>query len=68
MGEHTETDYFIEKENMNLMEKKQQERFEGIINVLILYKQQNPMKEVYLSERSIKEAIKWYQERIMDNI
>lgn len=68
MGEHTETDYFIEKENMNLMEKKQQERFEGIINVLILYKQQNPMKEVYLSEKSIKEAIKWYQERIMDNI
>ena len=33
-----------------------QKQFEHIIDLLILYKQINPKKEVYLSERSIKDA------------
>ncbi len=37
--------------------KLNQEQFEHIINILILYKQMNPKKDVYLNENSIKEAI-----------
>ena len=36
-----------------------QEQFEHIINLLILYKQVNPKKDVYLSERSIKDAFEF---------
>ena len=34
-----------------------QKQFEHIIDLLILYKQLNPTKNVYLSEKSIKDAI-----------
>lgn len=40
-----------------MLENINQEQFEHIINVLILYKQLNPKKDVYLSEKSIKDAI-----------
>ena len=33
-----------------------QKQFEHIIDLLILYKQINPKKDVYLSEKSIKET------------
>ena len=36
-----------------------QEQFEHVIDLLILYKQINPKKEVYLSEESIKDAIQF---------
>lgn len=37
-------------------------KFEHTIELLIMYKQQNPLKEVYLSEKCISKALKWYQE------
>lgn len=37
--------------------KLNQEQFEHILNMLILYKQMNPKKDVYLNEDSIKEAL-----------
>ena len=39
-------------------------KFEQSIELLVLYKQQNPNKNVYLSEKSLSEAIKWYQNYI----
>ncbi len=41
-----------------------QERFEQIIDILIIYKKENPEKDVYLTEKSMGEAIKWYQEKL----
>ena len=40
-----------------MLEKIPQEQFEHIIDLLIMYKQMNRNKEVYLNENSIKEAI-----------
>tara|TARA_B100000900_G_C20457662_1_gene665826 strand:- start:755 stop:928 length:174 start_codon:yes stop_codon:yes gene_type:complete len=40
-----------------MLENISQEQFEHIINVLIVYKQLNPKKDVYLSEKSVKDAI-----------
>ena len=40
-----------------MLEKIPQEQFEHIIDLLIMYKQMNLNKEVYLNENSIKEAI-----------
>ena len=37
-----------------------QEQFERILTLLISYKQQNPKKDVYLTDRCVKEAVKWY--------
>lgn len=45
-------------------EEIMQLRFQQTIELLILYKQQNPSKDVYLSEKSITEALKWYQDYI----
>tara|TARA_B100000029_G_C17192208_1_gene821084 strand:+ start:134 stop:310 length:177 start_codon:yes stop_codon:yes gene_type:complete len=42
-----------------MLENISQEQFEHIINLLILYKQLNPNKDVYLSESSVKNAIKF---------
>lgn len=39
-------------------------KFEQSIELLVLYKQQNPNKNVYLSEKSLSESIKWYQNYI----
>ena len=38
-----------------------QDQFSHIIELLIMYKQMNPTNTVFLSENSVKEAIKWYQ-------
>ena len=38
------------------MENIDQKQFEHMIDLLILFKQLNPKKDVYLSEKSIKEA------------
>ena len=39
-----------------MLERLSQAQFEHIIDVLILYKQLQPKRDVYLNERSIKEA------------
>ena len=39
-----------------MFENLDQEQFDHIIEVLILYKQTNPKKTVTLSEKSVKEA------------
>ena len=53
--------YLAEKNAMSKYERSVQERFEQLIEVLVLYKQSNPMIEVSLSDKSINEAIKWFQ-------
>tara|TARA_B100000519_G_C14086022_1_gene363966 strand:- start:366 stop:530 length:165 start_codon:yes stop_codon:yes gene_type:complete len=45
-----------------------QMKFEQTINLLIMYKQSNNEKDVFLSEKSIKEAINWYKNNILKNI
>ena len=42
-----------------MLENISQDQFEHIINLLILYKQLNPNKDVYLSESSVKNAIQF---------
>ena len=37
-----------------------QEQFDRILTLLISYKQQNPNKDVYFTERCVKEAVNWY--------
>jgi hypothetical protein len=49
---------------MKRVEMIHQAQFEQYINLLILYKVQNPGKVVYLNEKSLNEAIKWYQNNI----
>jgi len=39
-----------------MLDKLSQEQFEHILNLLIVYKQSNKDKDVYLNEKSIKEA------------
>ena len=41
------------------LEKLNDEQFEQLLNILILYKQLNKNKNVYLNETSIKEAIQF---------
>jgi hypothetical protein len=43
--------------------KLNQEQFQQVIDILILFKQMNPKKDVYLNESSIKEAF-----HFMENI
>ena len=40
-----------------MLEKLAQKNFEHLLDVLILYKQVNPKKVVYLNEKSVKEAL-----------
>ena len=40
-----------------MFEKLSQEQFEHIIDIIILYKQANPKKKVYLNVKCAKEAI-----------
>ena len=40
-----------------MFEKLSQEQFEQIIDIIIIYKQANPKKKVYLNEKYAKEAI-----------
>jgi hypothetical protein len=54
-----------------MLENINQEQFEHIIDILIVYKQFNPKKDVYLSENSVKEAINFMQksgEKIFNNM
>ncbi len=43
-------------------------KFEQTINLLIMYKQENPQLDVYLSEKSVKKAVQWYKNKILKNI
>ena len=61
---YTKEDYLMEKSLMNKHERMIQDRFEKIIEILILYKQANNGEDVYLSEKSMNEAIKWFQTNI----
>lgn len=38
-----------------------QQMFEYWIEILIMYKRSNPEKDVYLSEKDLHKAIKWFQ-------
>ena len=58
---YTKEDYLAEKNAMSKQERMIQERFEQLINVLIMFKQEHREKEVYLSEKSINESLKWFQ-------
>ena len=49
---------------MNPQEELNQTRFEHIINLLIMYKKENREKDVYLSDKSLKEALQWFQGNI----
>ena len=61
---YTKEDYLNEKNSMSKQERMIQERFERLIDILILYKQSNPGKDVYLSEKHINEAISWFQNNL----
>ena len=56
-----DTQLELEKKSMTKQELIQQNRFEQLINIMIMYKQQNPNIDVYLTEKNITKAIKWYQ-------
>ena len=58
---YTKEDYLAEKNAMGKQERLVQERFEQLINVLIMFKQENREKDVSLSEKSINEALQWFQ-------
>ena len=48
----------MEKRLMTKEELLQQNRFEQLINIMIMYKQQNLKEDVYLTEKNITKAIK----------
>ena len=56
-----DTQLELEKKSMTKQELIQQNRFEQLINIMIMYKQQKPNIDVYLTEKNITKAIKWYQ-------
>jgi len=58
---YTKEDYLAEKNAMSKQERMVQERFEQLINVLVMFKQEYRDKDIYLSEKSINEALKWFQ-------
>ena len=58
---YTNEDYLAEKNAMSKQERMIQERFEQLINVLIMFKQEHKDKDVFLSEKSINESLKWFQ-------
>ena len=53
---------------MSEREKAVQQRFEQIINLLILYKQGNPSIEVVLSEKQLEKALKWYNTEFINKL
>ena len=61
---YTDQDYQSEKNMMNKQERLIQERFEQMINILIFYKQENKDINVYLSEKCVNDAIKYYQKKM----
>ena len=52
---------------MNIEELNQM-KFEQSINLLIMYKEENPSIDVYLSEKSLKKAVQWYKNKMLKNI
>ena len=58
---YTKEDYLAEKKQMSKQERMIQERFEQLIEVLIMYKQEHVNKDVSLSDKSINEAVEWFQ-------
>ena len=44
-----------------MFERLEQKQFEHILDMLILYKQANPKKSVFINETSIKEAFEFMQ-------
>jgi hypothetical protein len=42
-----------------MFERLEQEQFDHILNMLILYKQTHPKKDVYLNQKSILEAFEF---------
>ena len=62
---YTEQQYENDKNMMSKQERMVQERFEQLINILIIYKQENRDKDVYLTEKCANEAVKYYQEKIL---
>ena len=68
---YSDKQYEQEKNMMSKQERMIQERFEQLINILILYKQENKEKDVFLSEKCVNEAVKYYQTQmapIINNI
>tara|TARA_B100002051_G_scaffold252324_1_gene265356 strand:+ start:138 stop:386 length:249 start_codon:yes stop_codon:yes gene_type:complete len=61
---YTEQQYENEKNMMSKRDRQIQERFEYLINILIMYKQENRDKDVYLTEKCANEAVKYYQEKM----
>jgi len=61
---YTEQQYENEKNMMSKRDRQLQERFEYLINILIMYKQENRDKDVYLTEKCANEAVKYYQEKM----
>ena len=53
---------------MNNNEEFMQMKFEQTINLLIMYKKDNPEKDVFLSEKSVKKAVEWYKNKILKDI
>jgi len=58
---YTKEDYIAEKNEMPKQERMIQERFEQLIEVLVMYKQEHREKDVYLTDKSINEALQWFQ-------
>ena len=49
-------------------EEFMQMKFEQTINLLIMYKQEHPGIDVFLSEKSVKKAVEWYKNKILKDI
>ena len=65
---YSDKQYEQEKNMMSKQERMIQERFEQLINILILYKQENKEKDVFLSEKCVNEAVKYYQTQMAPSI
>ena len=50
---YTKEDYIAEKNEMPKQERMIQERFEQLIEVLVMYKQENREEDVYLTDKSL---------------
>jgi hypothetical protein len=61
---YTEQQYENEKNMMSKQERMVQERFEQLINILIIYKQEHRDKDIYLTEKCANKAVKYYQGKI----
>ena len=65
---YTKEQYLLEKSMMTKQERMIQERFEKMIEILILYKQENQNKDVFLSDKCVAEAVGWFQKNMGDLI